>query len=338
MHVILVSGPNRAHKLLVLLEGFDITHVQRLSDVRRLPVLARRHSVVVVDSLGRIALLGFLACLASWSPLVFRVRGPCFQEEREVFQAREGMSRWVRFLANMGLAAFCLRVARGILYNSGYTQALLAPHDRAPRRAVVHNPYTPPAGRGEADIDAPDTGLRVLTATNMNAKSKMDTLCDAIAEWIPPSFWAESSTTWLICGGGLHEARLRELVAGLGLEEHIQVLGQVDYLPALYDWCDVFVHLTYLDSFPNTVMEAMMCGKPVVTNERSCGTREQVVHNVTGLVVEEGPAVVDALRAYRADPELGRRHGRAGRERVEKRFSVVVQAERLRDALDAMCA
>ncbi len=338
MHVILVSGPNRAHHWLVVLDGFDITHVQRLRDVGRLPGLARRRSVVVVDSLGRVALLGFIACLASWSPLVFRVRGPYFQEEREVFRARQGMSRWIRYLANTGLAAVCLRVAHGILYNSKYTQDVLGPHDRATHRAVVHNPYTPPAGRPAAEVDAPDTGLRLLTATNMNAKSKMETLCDAIAEWIPPSFWAESSVTWLICGGGLHEARLRGLVEELGLEEHIRVLGQVDYLPVLYEWCDVFVHLTYLEAFPNTVMEAMMCGKPVVTNEGSCGTREQVVHDATGLVVEEGPAVVHALRAYRDDPDMGRRHGRAGRERVAERFSVAAQAGRLREALDTMCA
>ncbi|MBT3266087.1 glycosyltransferase family 4 protein [Candidatus Poribacteria bacterium] len=337
MHVILVSGPNRAHKLLVLLDGFEITHVRGLGDVRRLRGLARQRSVVVVDSLGRVALLGFLSCLVSWSPLVFRVRGSFFQEEREMLRARKGVLRWAQYLANTAIGAICLRVARGVLYNSQYAEDMLGSHDRVAHRAIVHNPYTALTGKDGPAVEAPAEGLHILTATNMNARSKMETLHEAISDWIPKSFWADTAATWLICGGGLHEARLRGLVADLGLEDSIRVLGQVDYLPALYEWCDVFAHLTYLDTFPNTVMEAMMSAKPVVTNTRSCGTREQVLHGVTGLVFEEGPAVVDAFEAYRADPEMGRQHGQAGLARVEEMFSVAAQARRLRDALDVMC-
>ena len=54
------------------------------------------------------------------------------------------------------------------------------------------------------------------------------------------------------------------------------------------------------------------------------------------MVVEEGPAVTQALRAYEEDPAMRRRHGQAGREFVEERFSVKVQAKRLREALQAL--
>lgn len=336
MHVILVSVPHRSHKLLSLLEGFEVTRVGSLGELARLPRLVRCRSVVVVDTLGRYALLALAACVASWSPLVFRVRGPMFQEEREVRQARRGVQGWGRYLANTALALVCLRGARAVIYNSRYTRDVLGRHARARHTPIVHNPYTPPSGRCVAGVDLPDAGLRLFTATNMHAKSKMQALCDAICDWIPPSFWEESRARWFICGGGLHEERLRRLVAGRGLEEHIHVLGHVDYVPALYAWCDVFLNLTYLDAFPNSVMEAMMCGKPVVTNERSCGALEQVEHDVTGVVVEEGDAVVRALLAYAADPEMRRRHGEAGRELVERRFSVTVLSERLREALHSI--
>ncbi len=336
MHVILVSGPDRAHKLLVLLDGFEVTQVRGSRDLPGLARLVRRPSVVIVDSLGRFAVLGLLACVVSRSPLAYRVRGSVFQERREILQAATGMLRWVPFLRNTALAAICLRVARAVFYNSEYTRDRLGRHDRATHTAVVHNPYTAPAGGAVAPIELPHADLRLLTATKMNARSKMEAVCDAIAYWIPAGFWEESSVCWVICGGGIHLERLKSLVAERGLEAHIHVLGHVNYLPALYEWCDVFLYPTYLDAFPNATMEAMMCGKPVVTNEKSCGVREQIVDGVNGFVAAEDESVADALRTYRDDPALRRVHGDAGRATVEEHFGVAVQAARLREALESM--
>jgi glycosyltransferase involved in cell wall biosynthesis len=74
---------------------------------------------------------------------------------------------------------------------------------------------------------------------------------------------------------------------------------------------------------PNALLEAMAAGKPVVA-ARTGGIPEVVVDGETGLLVPRED--VDALRAallrLAADPALRARMGAAGRERVEREFTV----------------
>jgi glycosyltransferase involved in cell wall biosynthesis len=88
-----------------------------------------------------------------------------------------------------------------------------------------------------------------------------------------------------------------------------------------------------MDAFPNVPMEAMMSGNPVIANEDSCGTREQVFNNLNGLITGDAARLMKALHCYADDPRLLTKHGVAGRELVEARFSVEVQRRCMRDFL-----
>jgi glycosyltransferase involved in cell wall biosynthesis len=68
---------------------------------------------------------------------------------------------------------------------------------------------------------------------------------------------------------------------------------------------------------PRSIIEAMMCGLPVVaTNIR--GSREEVVHGETGLLVEvkQPEALAQALSALTNDSGVRKIWGAAGRERA----------------------
>jgi len=56
-------------------------------------------------------------------------------------------------------------------------------------------------------------------------------------------------------------------------------------LPAWYRTGDVFVFLSWLDNCPNTVMEAVSCGLPVICTNQG-GTREIVQKTSGGIIVE----------------------------------------------------
>lgn len=104
-------------------------------------------------------------------------------------------------------------------------------------------------------------------------------------------------------------------------DPRIHLAGFSSDTPPLYAAMDVFVLPTYREGFPVAPMEAAAMGLPVVATEVP-GCVDAVHDGVTGtLVPSRDPAALeDALRRYLLDPELRRRHGRAGRDRMLREF------------------
>jgi glycosyltransferase involved in cell wall biosynthesis len=98
-------------------------------------------------------------------------------------------------------------------------------------------------------------------------------------------------------------------------------------VPALIEGCDVFCLPSHAEGLPLVLLEAMSRGKPVVATAVG-GTPELVIDGETGLLVAPGDveALRAALRRLLDDPELGRRLGAAGAERVRESFSAEAAA------------
>ena len=336
--VVYVNNPTRAHKILPLLEGLPVTVVKGLGDVARLRRDRGTRSIVLIDSFGRPGVMGLAASVLLGAPLVVRLRGEFFKEERERAGARSDRLRWARYWGNVVLARLCLRAARGVLYNSRYLEGAMGPYAKGKRTAIVYNPYTLPGPGGAVEPEArlPRGGLKLLTLTNMNLRSKVEPMIEAVDGWIPRDAWEDLDIHWAICGSGHHEERFRRVVRERGLKGRVSLLGKVSGVRGLYEWSDALVHLSRLDGFPNVPMEAFLLGKPVIANEDSCGTRELVFDGETGFVVDSPASFARALRAYAADPGLAGHHADAGRELTEQRFSVAVQRRAMRAALEEM--
>ena len=80
---------------------------------------------------------------------------------------------------------------------------------------------------------------------------------------------------------------------------------------------DIFALPSHFEGLPMSVIEAMLCGLPVVSTAIR-GPREQVLDGVTGLLVppREVAPLADALQRLAADPAMRRRMGEAGRARA----------------------
>ncbi|MBA4116275.1 MAG: glycosyltransferase family 4 protein [Rubrobacter sp.] len=317
--VVYMHSPSRkSGKLLPLLEGLTVVSVRGWRDLLRLRPAP--DDVVVMDQFGRWALFGLVASVFLRAPLVIRLRGEFFREERERADARPGASRWPRYLLNVLLGKLCFRRATKVLCNSHYLARATSTYARPEKIAVVLSPYTAP-GDGPAP-DLPRAGLRLATVSDMVLHSKVRPLFETIQSRVTHELLEELDVQWLICGSGYHEERLRALVQQKGLQGRVHVLGRVEGVSEVYEWCDVLVHLTGLDALPSVPMEAMMHTKPVITNVDSCGTRELVFDGENGLVVRDSYEFAAALGRYAKDPTLRERHGRSGRSFVEENLSV----------------
>jgi len=107
------------------------------------------------------------------------------------------------------------------------------------------------------------------------------------------------------------------MFAACGLGPRLRRLGYRDDVAALLAAADVFALPSYFESLPMSVIEAMLCGLPVVASDIR-GPREQVVDGVTGLLVppRQVEPLAAALARLAADPALRAAMGVAGRDRA----------------------
>jgi glycosyltransferase involved in cell wall biosynthesis len=127
----------------------------------------------------------------------------------------------------------------------------------------------------------------------------------------------------VIAGGGDLEPYLRELSEELGVAERVHVLGPRPDAPALMHAINVFAMPSIWEGFGIVLLEAMAAGRPIVAS-RVATIPEVVVDGETGLLVPAGDAaaLADALARVAEDPDLARRLGEAGRDRLRRHFSV----------------
>ena len=79
------------------------------------------------------------------------------------------------------------------------------------------------------------------------------------------------------------------------LGDHLVRISYSDDMPSLINIMDVFCLPSHREGMPRSIIEAMMMGKPVIaTNIR--GSREEVINNITGLLVP----VNNAKELYKA--------------------------------------
>ena len=127
---------------------------------------------------------------------------------------------------------------------------------------------------------------------------------------------------FLIAGDGSCREQLVTQARETGVYERFRFLGHCDDVPAVLAQADMFVLPSESDAFPNSIIEAMASGLPVVASAVG-GIPELVTDNRTGRLVPPGApdALADALLDLLEHPDRAAGFGRAGRLRVEETYS-----------------
>lgn len=137
----------------------------------------------------------------------------------------------------------------------------------------------------------------------------------------------------VIVGDGPERVRLEARVGDEGLAGQVVFAGAVSDvdLPAYYQAADYFVlpSITTAEMFGIVLLEAMAMERPVITTAVPSGVREVNAAGETGLEVPVGDAgaLRSAMERLSSDADLRRQLGRAGRRRVEERFTLEKMVE-----------
>lgn len=136
---------------------------------------------------------------------------------------------------------------------------------------------------------------------------------------------AGHSVHYRIIGGGPEEGRLRFAIHDLGLGDHVTLAGRqsADAVRRALEQADVYVLPSISEGISNAALEAMAMQLPVVTTDVG-GMTEAIEHGREGLVVpSRAPAALArAIASLLGDPALRSRLGSAGRQRIERQFTI----------------
>ena len=146
---------------------------------------------------------------------------------------------------------------------------------------------------------------------------------------------AKPQARLVIVGDGPLRDALQARIDVAGLQAVAQLVGDRDDVPRWLTGMQVFALPSRSEGYSIALLEACAAGLPIVATDVG-GNREIVREGINGALIAPGDveALVHALHARVADPELAQQQGQAGREWVLREGSFLHMAQRY-DALYA---
>jgi glycosyltransferase involved in cell wall biosynthesis len=172
---------------------------------------------------------------------------------------------------------------------------------------------------------APGARVRITYVGRLTPIKGVAVLVDAWAR-----IGAAANAHLTIAGDGPEREFLTRKVREAGLSESIEFLGEISDVPAVLARTDIYVQPSLQEGLPNSVLEAMAMGLPIVAT-RVSGNEDVVVDDQNGVLVpaSDPAALAAALQKLLADPALADRMGRRSREMAEERFGLPAVMGRL---------
>lgn len=184
--------------------------------------------------------------------------------------------------------------------------AITVIHNGVPDRVVEPIRHAPPPVIG--------------AAARLEDQKHLELLVDALAS-IPGAHL-------VLVGDGSRRADLERRAADQGIGERVRFLGWCDdALPHIAGF-DVFALPSRAESFPLSIVEAMLAGVPVVASDVG-SVADAVVDGLTGILVPPGDAAAleRGLVTVLSDPELAIRLADRARDRARSLYTDVAMAD-----------
>ena len=224
--------------------------------------------------------------------------------------------------------AIAYRLARRVLANSDAVARSLRAHDHvsAGRIAVVPNfveeeAFRPLRGEQQSAIRAnwkiaPDD-LVLGVIARLDPVKDHATLFRAVRRL--RERW--SNLRLVVVGAGSIAHDLESLAYTLGIRDSITFVGEQPREPNLHSLFDISVLCSKSEAFPNSIVEAMAAGRPVVASHVGA-IPDAVQAGITGLLAKPGDdeAFAQAIESLLLDPLRRRELGANGKRRARALF------------------
>ncbi|OGF05971.1 MAG: hypothetical protein A2509_10630 [Candidatus Edwardsbacteria bacterium RIFOXYD12_FULL_50_11] len=222
------------------------------------------------------------------------------------------------------LVLMALRRADGVLTISKYAVNKLIEHGVEPGRITLLTPGFDSAKCNATSAKEPGiwSGIKdksiLLTVGRLIERKGQD----MVLRSLPIIIKDHPGVHYVIAGAGQEEARLKGLIADLGLQKQVTVVTDAtdEEVAYLYQHCQIFIMPNRAlpngdnEGFGIVYLEAGYWGKPVIGG-RDGGVPDAVEDGVSGLLVDGSDTgqISRAILRLLGDADLCQRMGRAGR-------------------------
>jgi glycosyltransferase involved in cell wall biosynthesis len=130
----------------------------------------------------------------------------------------------------------------------------------------------------------------------------------------------------ILCGDGPYLPVIQDMARQLGIADRVQLPGFVDQVWPLMKLADVFVSVSHFEGLPNTVMEAMACGCPLVVSD--IPQHRQFLDESRSLLVNRfQPAdIAAAIKRTLEYPEEAQRRAQMAKQHAQQ-WTIAAMAE-----------
>jgi glycosyltransferase involved in cell wall biosynthesis len=248
--------------------------------------------------------------------------------------------RWLDATPRPGLIPlnrWSYRLAHRVVANSALAARLLAEKEGVPRARIVELPNF-----------LEERAFRRVTAEEHRARRRSwgiptgAFVIGAVARLVPVKNHAmllralaelEQDLHLVLIGEGPARRELEALVDELQLRSRVHFTGELVEVTNLHQFFDVSVLCSHSEGFPNSVIEALAAGCPVVATSVG-GVPEVIADRRTGLLVppDSPQALAASLRELQRDAGLRRRLSEAGIDCVRVKYhqsAVIARLEAL---------
>jgi glycosyltransferase involved in cell wall biosynthesis len=351
-----VSGPMRHvpnGRTIVLETGDEGVLSRVLEAVSRTTTVLREDppDVVLLDAPGLSGIFVALVLRLAGVPFALRLAGDpwrtsdgnAIQRARREDGVLGAVAEYAYGLMNRGI----IRLAAGFLPVSSALGEVARERTgcSADRVQVVPVPIKRPpdgdAAAGRRSLGVDESAV-VLTVTNLHFADKFNGVVDAL-EGVMPLLEEREDLAYVVAGRGYYLEPLRERVDEVfedsPAREQVYVPGYVDDVFDCYALADVFLYVSYIDGYPNAVLEAQSMGLPVIANP-ALGMLDQISDGETGLFVDPAApeSITLTLSQLLDDGELRDRLGDAARQRTVRENEPEAVGQRLETALQTILA
>lgn len=154
----------------------------------------------------------------------------------------------------------------------------------------------------------------------LHAQKGVDTLLRALKRVL-----ITDSASWRLelAGRGPLEQSLRAMASQLGVDNHVEFLGQVEDVQSLLARSDLFILPSLAEGMSNALLEAMAEGLPCIATDIP-GNRDVIEHRENGLLVHPGDeqGLAEAILLMGRDEAMREKLGNNAARTAQERYSL----------------